>query len=195
MTLDHCSDVAAASWIAESATPAMQLIAFGPAGYEAYVRVRFIRDPEVPGQSEADVVVGHDHPSDLSQARRALHDLARFTSTPEHCYFCLWEGYSDIPLPREVRDGPLVTLPHRRYALLRGPLAAIDRWEHELGAGQPIAPPAFVWPADRSWCLASDVDPHWAGIGGSRAAMDALLADPRLDAVVARPTEIQPEYG
>jgi hypothetical protein len=55
-------------------------------------------------------------------------------------------------------------------------------------------PPAFMWPADHAWCIASDVDPHWAGIGAATAAIDELLADPRLDLVPALPSEIQPAY-
>jgi hypothetical protein len=194
MTLRYCSDTAAADWLVRSETPAEQLITFGPAGFEAFARLRFIPDPLNPDQDEANAVVPKEHPSDLEQARRALRLLARFTSTPQDCYFCLWEGYSDSPLPPQVQRGRLVELPHRRYALLRGALQDIDRWETDLGAGQIIAPPAFVWPADHRWCLASDVDPHWAGIGAEQAAIDALLADPQLDVVPASPEGSQPHY-
>lgn len=93
-----------------------------------------------------------------------------------------------------MEPGALVHLPHRSYALLRGSLEAIDGWEDELGGGQPIPPPAFVWPADRRWCFANDVDPHWAGIGAEDAAIKALLADPELDVVRARPDDAQPLY-
>jgi hypothetical protein len=47
--------------------------------------------------------------------------------------------------------------------------------------------PAFIWPADRAWCVANAVDPHWAGIGADVSAIDELLADPRLDVVRANP--------
>jgi hypothetical protein len=168
----------------------MQLITFGPAGYPAYARLRFVPDPDRPGQAEADAGVPGDHPPDIAQARRALHRLAGFTSTPDDCFFLVWEGYSDIALP----PGPVAELPHRRYAVFRGAVAGVDGWEDELGGGQPVAPPAFVWPADRRWCFVSDVDPHWAGIGAARAAVDALVADPGLDVVPARPGEPQPQY-
>ena len=194
MRLSYCPDTIAADWLVRSDTPAMQLITFGPASFEAFARLRFIPDPAGPGRAEADVDVPDDHPSDIEQARRALHLLARFTSTPEECHFCLWEGYSDVPLPPAGQRGPLVELPHRRYALLRGSLRDIDAWETDLGGGQPIAPPAFVWPADHRWCFVSDVDPHWAGIGAGPAAIDALVSDPQLDVVPARPAENQPRY-
>ncbi|WP_406104324.1 hypothetical protein [Micromonospora globbae] len=194
MRLSYCQDTTPADWLVGSDTPAEQLITFGPSGFEAFARLRFIPDPTRPGQQEADADVPDDHPTDIAQTRRALRLLAPFTSTPDECYFCLWEGYADAPLPPEVQHGRLVELPHRRYALLRGSLADIDAWEADLGGGQNIAPPAFVWPADHSWCFASDVDPHWAGIGAERAAVDALVGDPRLDVVPARPADPQPWY-
>jgi hypothetical protein len=194
MTLAYCSDAAAAEWLVRSGTPAGQLMTFGPARFEAFARLRFLPDP-TPGQhEEAGVDLPADHPSDIAQARHALHRLAQFTATPEECYFCLWEGYSDVPLPPDVRRGPLVEIPHRRYALLRGALHDIDGWVAGLGGWQPIPPPAFVWPADHRWCFASDVDPHWAGIGAEQAAVDALVGDPEIDAVAARPAEAQPLY-
>jgi hypothetical protein len=42
--------------------------------------------------------------------------------------------------------------------------------------------------------VAWDVDPHFAGIGGSRAAIDELLADQRVDVVAADPRAEQPSY-
>jgi hypothetical protein len=48
--------------------------------------------------------------------------------------------------------------------------------------------PAFIWPADRAWCVTNDVDPHWAGIAATAAAIDDLLASPALDMVRADPT-------
>lgn len=54
--------------------------------------------------------------------------------------------------------------------------------------------PAFIWPADRAWFLANDVDPHWAGIGGSPRAINDLLDAAGLDIVLADPTTPQPAY-
>ncbi|MFT7836900.1 hypothetical protein Q5530_12190 [Saccharothrix sp. BKS2] len=191
MALGFHPDTSVADWLVRSPTPPMELITLGPAGYDAYARLRFIPDPTAPGRAEADVAITADHPSDLDQARRALHLLARFTTTPGECYFCVWEGYSDIALPP---SGPVVTLPHRRYALLRGSLTDIAGWEGVLGAEGPCAPPAFAWPADRGWCFTSDVDPHWAGIGAGRAAVEALVGDPGLDVVPAPPGHTPPAY-
>jgi hypothetical protein len=161
----------------------LQLITFGPAGFEAYARLRYIPDPTRPGQQEHEADIPDDHPLDALQATRALGILAAFTDTPEECYFCFWEGMAGDFLPSAVLEGPMVSVPDRRYALFTGRL------------GDELAEvPAFVWPADHRWCFASDVDPHWAGIGAERAAIDALLEDSELDAVEARPDVTPPAY-
>ncbi|MEV0070623.1 hypothetical protein [Amycolatopsis sp. NPDC050768] len=190
MALEYEPDTRVAHWLVESGTPDGQLILFGPKSYEAYARIRFIPDPAGPGQEEADVPLPPDHKPDLWQTQRVIHRLARFT-TAENGYFGVWEGYSNIPLP--TYDG-LFELPHRRYAIFKGPLSAIDDWSVELGSGQPIAPPAFVWPVDRAWCFASDVDPHWAGVGATREAVKMLIRDEDIDAVEAIPEQRQPQY-
>ncbi|MFF4594455.1 hypothetical protein [Amycolatopsis sp. NPDC001319] len=190
MTFEYLADTKAAEWLSQTGTSGERLILFGPAGYEAYARLRFIPDPERPGQAEADVRLPPGHKSDIEQTRTALRELSRFTETPDECYFCVWEGYSDIRPQGET----FLTLPHRRYWVLRGTLTDLDDWENELGTGHPIAPPAFVWPVDRAWCFASDVDPHWAGVGAAREAVEALASTPGIDVVTARPEERQPVY-
>ena len=78
------------------------------------------------------------------------------------------------------------------------PCPSVGAWD--TAAGWPdgtrldAAEPAFVWPADRAWCVAKDVDPHWAGIGGAAALVTELTGDPRLDVVAADPTQDQPAY-
>src|SRR4029453_17687814 len=76
MTLSYLADTSAANWLLPTGTPSEQLIFFGPAGYQAYARLRFIPDPTGPGQDEGDADIPEDHPSDISQARRALLRLA-----------------------------------------------------------------------------------------------------------------------
>jgi hypothetical protein len=185
--------MSAADWIVQAHIPWEQLVNFGPPDFPAYARLRFIPDPTKPGQTEAEANVAVDHPSDMQQTQRAVDHLRRFTAAPEDCYFCLWEGYPDLNFPPSVLHGPMVTIPHRRYFLLHGSLTDLDSWEETLG-GVASFPPAFGWPADHSWCLARDVDPHWAGIGAQQAAIDTLLNAPELDVVPAEPTASQPTY-
>jgi hypothetical protein len=62
--LRHCTDTSAADWLVNSPTPPWQLITFGPLGFEAYARLRYIPDPTRPGQQEHEADVPHDQPLD-----------------------------------------------------------------------------------------------------------------------------------
>lgn len=55
----------------------------------------------------------------------------------------------------------MVTIPNRRYFLFHGSLTDLGSSNeiYEGGAAYADLSPAFAWPADHSWCLASDVDP------------------------------------
>jgi hypothetical protein len=194
VTLRYSTDLSAADWIVRDRAPWEQLVTFGPRGFAAYARLRFIPDPDRPGQAESDNDLAPDHPADVEQARRALERLQRFTTTPDDCYYCLWDGYGVDDIPAVVRDRPRVGLPHRQYFLLQGSLADFGGWGQLSASSGYDFPPAFAWPADHRWCLTRDVDPHWAGIGADEEAVDALLADPALDVVRARPDEPQPNY-
>lgn len=187
--MQRMDELSAADWLvgSDSGAEPMRLITFGPPGFEAYARLRFIPDPAGPGLSEADVSLPEDHPSEIEQSRLALRSLASRTEAAADCYFCVWEGYTGSFLSPELTRGPMVALPHRRYVLFAGPLAEIERWEHHFGAGRPCPPPALAWPADHAWCFTSDVDPHWAGIAASAAAITSLTAHPALDVVPASP--------
>lgn len=72
----------------------------------------------------------------------------------------------------------------------RGALTEWNDWGRDVQfdpRGASDAYPAFLWPADHSWCVANDVDPDFAVIGGPAAAIELLIADPRIDAVTVAP--------
>lgn len=192
MQIRHVSSAEPAAWI--SGLTFQEVTTFGPTGFAAYARLRFIPDPARTGQREDQVEVAEDHLSDLEQARRAFDHLAKHTTTADHCYLCIWDGFRYDELP--VGPGPhvMVDLPHRRYLLLEGSLDALHSWETDLGLGGPLVPPALVWPADHEWIFVSDVDAHWAGIGASQEAMTELLNSPLLDIVPADQQAQQPYY-
>lgn len=174
----------------------------GPAGFAAYARVRFIPDPTYPTQQEheADLSGPYD---ETGQWRALLHLLADHTADPHDCYFALWEGWG---FPQSARRWPTFGVPRdartpmRSYYLFHGALADAEIcgptqagiWGRpEFSSG---GTPAFVWPSDRTWCVAADVDPHWAGIGAPVPTIERLIADPHLDGVEADPAEEQPAY-
>ena len=45
------------------------------------------------------------------------------------------------------------------------------------------------WPADRAWCVASELDLEWTYVGGPRGLIDAILADDRIEALPAAPDD------
>lgn len=204
--LTWCSDVSAAAWVTASDLPWQQVVEFGPSGFAAYARLRFIPDPAYKGQRENDVDIDEDHPLEMESLRAALDVLAGHTRTPHDCYFCLWEGWGfgsrddakRIPpaFPPMVLDGPKVVVPHRAYFLFQGALSDVGHWGEadSWRGGHGTYLPAFVWPADHAWCIAKDVDPHWAGIGANPQAIDQLRTDSRIDVVPANPHEEPPRY-
>jgi hypothetical protein len=145
------------------------------------------------------LVAGADHwgrPSDGGLDARETGVLAgilsSFTRTPEEAFFCLWEGFG-LEETDAWRNRPMrVRIPHRAYHLLTGPVTAA-----------PVLPTPLEWrcaskwwPADRAWLVATEIDGYLTYVGGSRAAIDAVLADPSLDAVAVDPsTPVDPSYG
>jgi hypothetical protein len=109
-----------------------------------------------------------------------VEHLGRATATPERCYFAVWEGHGTSALPHAL--APTLELPGRRYHVFAGAVGAARTSfaAADLLHGQSAN---LWWPADRAWCAATDVDHAWTYVGGARSAVDALLADPRLEAV------------
>ena len=220
MGLRPVHDGSPAAWLTEREQPWQRLSGFGPAGYEAYARLRFIPDPAWFGQEESDHGGGDDLPSELDQLRTVVEVLRRHTRTPDDAWHCLWDGWGDLHVGATglltfgddgggsshgapafgpgVLGEPTVHHPGRDYHLFTGSLADLGNWgADDIAPGVPRTAmvPAFVWPEDRAWCIAADIDPHWAGIGGSRAAINELVALSTVDVVHADPSEKQPFYG
>jgi hypothetical protein len=132
--------------------------------------------------------------------------LQRHTSSPERCYF----GISTIHggVEEEFPDESLFQLPHRDFAILAGPLSAVDQIgisnTHSsvssfsfsavilTGDGPPPDPdpstrvwgmaPNLIWPENRAWFVATEYDFDSTLVGGNRELIDAILASPDLEA-------------
>jgi hypothetical protein len=137
--------------------------------------------------------------------------LRDWTATPEDCWFCVWDGFGwdtastfaaftetgqppeiieeprQDPVPAQVREGPRVHLPHRDYLLYRGPAEAVVTLASLDGTWGQC--PNLWWPADRAWCVASEIDLQWTYVGGPRGLIDAILADGRIEALPAAPND------
>ena len=98
-------------------------------------------------------------------------------------------------LEPSVIDGPKLELPGRAHIVFAGALDDVAA----LAAGTatadvaPFTPgsrtPSLLWPDDRSWCVATEVDFDSTLVGGSRALVDAVLADETIEAFEVSPAD------
>lgn len=134
--------------------------------------------------------------------------LRRHTATLNDCWFCLWIGYGwihgspssawltsvdddgvvsqpEVPPPYPTRwlEPPLqVRHPGREYLLGRGPLEAALEIGQQVNDGWFIAQsPNLFWPADRAWCVSTEIDFDSTLVGGPHYLIDDLLATPSLE--------------
>jgi len=118
-------------------------------------------------------------------AKRLVADLAAHTSTPESCWFAVWDGFGDLAIPDHA--GPKFAIPGRTCLLLHGDIADVL---HTLSSVDWIyLAPSLWWPEDRAWCVATDIDFTWTYIGGTRECIREVLVDPELEALPTNPAE------
>ncbi len=126
------------------------------------------------------------------------------------CYHALWDGWGWLtgsgtlliafhegpgPHPRapvwtrlpdvveEALNAPRLSLPGRDHLLFAGPLhAALSTGDQVTDDCFRPQSPNLIWPADRSWCLASEIDLDSTLVGGPAALIDAVLAAPGVEA-------------
>lgn len=132
----------------------------------------------------------------------ALCDLlAAHTHSPEECFFGVWEGWAwaregvvprSEPIPaaftEQERDRARLVLPGREYTLLAGPLSAASQIgdPHGLQGFEPHSP-NLLWPADRTWFVATEVDFDSTLVGGTYDLIQAILDCQALDAWSVEP--------
>jgi hypothetical protein len=105
------------------------------------------------------------------------------TTTPDQCWFCLWDGFGGVDFGE---DSERVQLPSRDYGLYSGPieraLAALDSFGDRRS-------PNLWWPQDRAWIVATEIDYAWTYIGGSAGLVEKLLARDTLEVLAAQLTD------
>ncbi len=139
----------------------------------------------------------------LDEVIALIEMLGEFTTTPDRCWFCIWDGYGwlneagmvmlsseegiEMPpvAPESVLSGPRVRLPQRDYLLYSGPITAAtafcgDPWEQT---------PNLWWPQDQAWCVASEIDLPCTYVGGDAQLIERLLGDRRLEVLPAQLTD------
>lgn len=164
------SRASAWSWIADLPDPWDQLVTAGPSRFDAHVSVKNLKQ------------------DDITQTRllEKLTPLLRSaTATPSTCFHALWIGF----LTERQRDRigmqdhlqPQFRLPNRDYLVFEGPLESAGNWDlspetAEAGVAELMPGPQLMWPLDRSWFYASDVDSEMAGIAGSKSLIESVSA-------------------
>lgn len=156
-------------------------------GRIAHPLMQFERIAELGDDPNAQPSWGHrpdagDLPWEVSEP--LVGRLREFTSTPQLCWFCLWDGFGGLDLITDFSRLPRVKAPGREYLLLRGPLDAMV-----VGIGNPQLdwhePPQLWWPEDRTWCVATEIDLDSTYVGGSSELAAALLSAEDLEVVPA----------
>ncbi|MGH7604082.1 MAG: hypothetical protein ACRENK_08820 [Gemmatimonadaceae bacterium] len=128
------------------------------------------------GLSNAQARTGTLSPSSI---RPLVEHLRPATTTPEQCYFALWDGFAGSVVPRGLV--PKLELPNRAYHVFAGPLeGALSSFDAVSYSHRSAN---LWWAADHAWCVATEIDFAWTYVGGPRARIDAILADSRLDSV------------
>jgi hypothetical protein len=145
--------------------------------------------PLTRGPADSQSPLWDDGPSEghlpVAVAARLAALLGRHTDTPQDCLFGRWVGFG---FDAATLDGaPLLLLRGGHdVVLLRGGVADAARnlapEPHEQSAN-------LWWPADRAWCVVTDIDLVSTYVGGSAACIAELLDTPGLEAFPASPDD------
>jgi hypothetical protein len=141
------------------------------------------------GPVDSQPPVWDDGPSEghlpVAAAERLAAVLGRHTTTPADCLLGRWVGFG---FDASTLDGlPLLLLRGENdVVLVRGAVADASRnlapEPHEQGAN-------LWWPADRAWCVVTDIDLLSTYVGGTSACIAELLETPGLEAFPASPDD------
>lgn len=164
----------------------------GPSWFESYARVLSVPDPPFDGASETDIASAAFEAveSEVLLVERTISTLQAASRSGTNLRFLLWTGWPYRPgLPPAHR---VALTDIRECVLARGTAEDWANWTAEVGTERGF-PPSLVWPASREWCVAFDVDSHFAGVGATSYVIESLLsAEPR--AVRCSREDIPPMY-
>jgi hypothetical protein len=109
---------------------------------------------------------------DASDLAALVAILSGFTTSGDDCWMGIWEGYGPIAgLDVDDDHYPLVETANRSYHLLHGPVEEARDAHDDMGRG-----PNLLWPSDRAWCVATDIDMDSTLVGGSAELVAQLRA-------------------
>ena len=131
-----------------------------------------------------------------------LETLGEFTATPRRAFFGIWAGTTwgtvspttmtthstddlSYAFSADEADLPPLALP-RRYTVLTGSVdraVLVKRW---------LSPssPNLIWPEDRAWFLATEIEFDSTLVGGTEKPARRILEDGRLEAFPIGPRDL-----
>jgi len=173
--LELATSTAAASWLEQRIwqwdRDYIRVGSVIPEGFAGYARIVH------PAESNSETVSGSLPREMVGPLRETLRGL---TTTPERCWFAVWEGFGFLDRGRyeHVRK---VTIPNRAYLLFRGSIDAMQSmdWGPWRLSWQT---PNLWWPDDRAWCVATEIDLAETYVGGSDGCIQQILGNAELDA-------------
>ncbi|KQU35501.1 hypothetical protein ASH04_24835 [Rhodococcus sp. Leaf233] len=148
-----------------------------PTVFDAYASIAYPARNGMPHRTTPAKPVAAWH----VQLMPTIEVLTRNTTTPNDCWFAVWEGNTALDYIRD--SAPTTNIAGYDYFLLRGP---VSRATDTLGGLSPN----LCWPNDHAWRLAQHFDFPCAYIGGSRDAVADLLALTDIDSSPVRVDQI-----
>jgi hypothetical protein len=130
--------------------------------------------------------------------------LASATTTPDRCWFCVWEGWGSVD---DQGVAARVELPNRAYLLHAGAISdalAVPPQSPDGVSFSKAVPhedkvrlleqtwefgPALWWPDDRAWVVVTEIDFGWTYVGGNSETIQRLLAHPEFETWPAQLTD------
>lgn len=109
--------------------------------------------------------------------------LAHCRGASASAFHAVWDGFgtwTDSELVDGRPTGPLLRLPGRKFRVFRGPVAELRQWPGMEAAWDQSA--NLVWPEDRSWVIATEIDWPFTLVAAPERVAAAILADPALEA-------------
>lgn len=177
-------DLSIADWVKESLYPSVpenysKLGSDIPDCFESYISIR------------NEVQVSPERWFPPFNHEKLVVKLMDYTSTPEHCYYGMWDGFGiDYEnthsylfegkgkffdgLNNKYRYSNLLHFEDRDYYLLEGTLIDSLKIVDFSWAYQVHEYVNLMWPSDRSWFLAKEIDFEVTLIGGTKELIDEL---------------------
>ncbi len=163
------------------------------AQFHRLAKTELYRDAPIDGPNG----VEHWRPNmgelDQGQLAALAGVLAAHTTGQQDIFQAVWNGWGGFePGAGAIPAGPggplTVAKGFRKYWAFRGTMAELARppwFDNDLGLNTQT--PNLAWPADRSWCLATEVDFDSTLLGGTAELIAAVVQSPALEALEVTP--------